>query len=194
MSIDVFAEVRDRVNLADAFAHYGLYPNRSGFVRCPLHGEKTPSLRVFPDGWKCFGCGVGGDAVKFVSLMDGIKPIDAARKLDAVYGLNLFPDKPLTDSERRRIKAAAEQRKRDELLVADFERQYSEVMRFLADFCRIADRHGTFFSDWYYRADNFFFALLEARTVTERVRALLSAKKMIAALLAQNGYGMGGFL
>ena len=33
---------------------------------CPFHDEKTPSFCVKHDMYKCFGCGVSGDAVQFV--------------------------------------------------------------------------------------------------------------------------------
>lgn len=35
----------------------------SGFIRCPLHEERTPSFKAYNDperGWHCFGCGRGG--------------------------------------------------------------------------------------------------------------------------------------
>ena len=41
---------------------------------CPFHGEKTPSFQVNGDKgvFHCFGCGVGGDVIKFVELYDKV--------------------------------------------------------------------------------------------------------------------------
>ena len=38
---------------------------------CPFHQEKTPSFSVSPEKqiFKCFGCGAGGDAIKFIQRM-----------------------------------------------------------------------------------------------------------------------------
>lgn len=46
--------------------------NREGFIKCPFHNEKTPSLKVrfYPDKnkykFKCFGCDTGGDVIDFI--------------------------------------------------------------------------------------------------------------------------------
>ena len=50
---------------------------------CPFHQEKTPSFTVSPDKgfFKCFGCGVGGDVVKFVELHEKMSFPDAVRLL-----------------------------------------------------------------------------------------------------------------
>jgi hypothetical protein len=49
-------------------------PDRGGYVLCPLHDERTPSCRVWPDppeGWHCFGCNRGGSIYDLASLLDG---------------------------------------------------------------------------------------------------------------------------
>ena len=49
-------------------------PDRGGYVLCPLHDERTPSCRVWPEpreGWHCFGCGRGGSIYDLASLLDG---------------------------------------------------------------------------------------------------------------------------
>jgi DNA primase len=50
---------------------------------CPFHTEKTPSFNVNADKgfFKCFGCGVGGDVVKFVELYQKLAFPDAVRYL-----------------------------------------------------------------------------------------------------------------
>ena len=50
---------------------------------CPFHTEKTPSFNVNPDKgfFKCFGCGVGGDVVKFVELHQKLTFPEAVRYL-----------------------------------------------------------------------------------------------------------------
>ena len=58
---------------------------------CPFHGEKTPSFNVNGDKgfFHCFGCGVGGDVIKFVELHDKVSFPDAVRQLAARAGLTV---------------------------------------------------------------------------------------------------------
>lgn len=55
---------------------------------CPFHGEKTPSFHVYDKGiFKCYGCGVGGDVIKFIELYDKVAFPDAVRQLAARAGI-----------------------------------------------------------------------------------------------------------
>ncbi len=63
---------------------------------CPFHGEKTPSFHVHPDRgfFKCFGCGQGGDAIKFVQLTENASFPEAARILADRAGIVLEAETP----------------------------------------------------------------------------------------------------
>ena len=56
---------------------------------CPFHQEKSPSFTVNRDKgvFHCFGCGVGGDVVKFVQLYQKSTFPEAVRYLAQRAGL-----------------------------------------------------------------------------------------------------------
>ena len=56
---------------------------------CPFHTEKTPSFNVHPDKgfFHCFGCGVGGDVLKFIELQERLDFPDAVRHLAQRVGV-----------------------------------------------------------------------------------------------------------
>ena len=62
---------------------------------CPFHTEKTPSFNVDKDKgfFKCFGCGVGGDVVKFVELHQKLTFPEAVRSLAQRAGMTV-PETP----------------------------------------------------------------------------------------------------
>ncbi|MEN9714316.1 MAG: hypothetical protein RLZZ164_980 [Actinomycetota bacterium] len=79
-------EVKARTNIADLVGEYlQLKPAGVGSLKglCPFHNEKSPSFTVRPsDGfYKCFGCGEGGDAIKFVQQLDHLSFTEAIEKL-----------------------------------------------------------------------------------------------------------------
>ena len=49
----------------------GLSQGRSHKVKCPFHGERTPSCMVYKTGgFHCFGCGANGqNAIDFLTKM-----------------------------------------------------------------------------------------------------------------------------
>ncbi len=112
---DIVQVVQDHVPLKKAGTSYkGL---------CPFHSEKTPSFHVHGDKgfFHCFGCGVGGDVLKFIELQEKLGFQDAVRQLAQRFGVQV----PEPDTERD----AAAEAERDTLLAvheaaADFFRTH----------------------------------------------------------------------
>ena len=73
---------------------------------CPFHDERTPSFSV--DGqeklYHCFGCGVGGDVIKFVEEKDGLGFAEAVELLADRYGVELEREQedPRAEAKRQR--------------------------------------------------------------------------------------------
>ena len=78
---------------------------------CPFHTEKTPSFHVNSDKgfFHCFGCGAGGDVVKFLELHEKLSFPEAVRHLAQRFGLQV----PESDDPER---DAAAQARREALL------------------------------------------------------------------------------
>jgi len=97
--VDVVAVVQRRVPLKKS--------GRDWKGLCPFHGEKTPSFYVVPDKkmFHCFGCGVSGDAIKFVMQTDGRSFREAVEQLAAEAGVDLTPPDP--EEARRSARRAA---------------------------------------------------------------------------------------
>lgn len=47
---------------------------------CPFHDEKSASFTVYPDGYKCFGCGCAGDVLTFAQKKLGLSFVDALQR------------------------------------------------------------------------------------------------------------------
>jgi DNA primase len=74
---------------------------RSLIGLCPFHKEKTPSFHVNPERgfYHCFGCGVSGDAIRFVQETEGVSFVDAVRQLAERFSVTIV--EVGNDTERR---------------------------------------------------------------------------------------------
>lgn len=47
------------------YSDYTVDFNLKLYIKCPIHGEDTPSFRYYPESntFYCFGCGAGGDVI-----------------------------------------------------------------------------------------------------------------------------------
>jgi len=83
---------------------------RNWMARCPLHGERTPSLSVSPEKgvYYCFGCQRSGDAITFVQEIDGLDFVGAVESLAGRYGIQLRYTSAGEGQRRGRKKALQE--------------------------------------------------------------------------------------
>jgi DNA primase len=86
-------------------AHTDLRRQGSRWVGlCPFHEERTPSFSVDAQEklYHCFGCGVGGDTIKFVEEKEGLGFAEAVELLADRYGVELEREKEDPRAEARR--------------------------------------------------------------------------------------------
>src|SRR5918992_5522393 len=92
---------------------------------CPFHEERTPSFSVNAEHklYHCFGCGAGGDAVKFV---------EETEALDFKEALEFLAERYRVELEREQADPRAEERqRRRERLLALLERAAAYYVRYL---------------------------------------------------------------
>jgi len=71
---------------------------------CPFHEERTPSFSVDAQEklYHCFGCGAGGDTIKFVEEKEGLGFAEAVELLADRYGVELEREREDPQAEARR--------------------------------------------------------------------------------------------
>ncbi|WP_418179850.1 DNA primase [Aliarcobacter lanthieri] len=72
---------------------------------CPFHGEETPSFVVSPikQIYHCFGCGVGGDSIKFVMEYEKLSYPESIEKLASMYNFSLDYDTNISKKSDNKI-------------------------------------------------------------------------------------------
>ena len=83
---------------------------RQWMARCPLHGERTPSLSVSPEKgvYYCFGCQRSGDAITFVQEMESLDFAGAVEMLAGRAGVTLHYTRADESSARKRSRQLVE--------------------------------------------------------------------------------------
>ncbi|HEV2524472.1 MAG TPA: DNA primase, partial [Gammaproteobacteria bacterium] len=78
---DIAEIIGGRISLRRAGANF--------IACCPFHQEKTPSftVSVTKQFYHCFGCGVSGDAIQFLTEHDGLHFVEAVETLASRAGL-----------------------------------------------------------------------------------------------------------
>lgn len=78
---------------------------RGKYATCPLHHDKKPSLHFNDNGlWYCFVCGVGGNVINLVMLVENLSFKESLHYISATFSLNLT-DKPYKKPDNSYLEA-----------------------------------------------------------------------------------------
>src|ERR1035437_1263742 len=131
MDANLLAQVKSSVDLVRVVEGYCGPGRRAGvniFYPCPFHTEKTGSfcLNTKKQLYRCHGCGVGGDSVKFIQEIEHVPFVEAVKILATMGGVEI---KELTEADKR---AYAERRRKVEAEQKAFEKWLADVRDIMA--------------------------------------------------------------
>lgn len=115
--VEFAQELKRDIAIEDLISDYVPTLKRTGRTwkgHCPFHDEKTPSFNVNPEFgfYHCFGCGVGGDAIKFVQEYEKVDFPMAIELIARRFGVRV----PEFRSSKSREEAERDRDKRKLLL------------------------------------------------------------------------------
>ncbi|MCQ2878348.1 DNA primase [Helicobacter pylori] len=93
MRITNFEPLKERIQIVEVLERYlDLYKAGANFKACcPFHEERSASFIVSPEKniYHCFGCGVSGDALKFLQEYKKLSFIEAVEEIAQIYNYPL---------------------------------------------------------------------------------------------------------
>lgn len=131
--MNIFSEVKEHLTARKVAEYYGLQVKRNGLACCPFHDDKHPSMKI-DKNYHCFACGVGGDAIDYVSRMFGLSQYDAALKLIVDFTLPIDATKgnaELSVQEKERIRREKAEHERITRIQERFEKWCSQTVDIL---------------------------------------------------------------
>lgn len=112
---DLCDAVKRGVTAAELVRSWGINVDRNGMCKCPLHGEKTASMKCYPGdrGFYCFGCHAGGSVINLAMLYYGLDLDGAIELLNSDFNLGLPVGRPATREQEEAARRRAEQRAKE---------------------------------------------------------------------------------
>ena len=152
---ELFREVKESLTTPQVARHLGYEPNQAGFVKSPFKQERTASCKLYEHSFYDFSTNIGGDCVRFASLVLGMDNWQACKYLIEAFSLPISLSGSADHREQIR-KRQQEQRRRQE-----HEKQFKAAWRaevdrlkYLETIWRFALEHQVFtpLSDHHFRA------------------------------------------
>ncbi|WQW53973.1 DNA primase [Helicobacter pylori] len=108
MKITNLEPLKERIQIVEVLERYlDLYKAGANFKACcPFHEERSASFIVSPEKniYKCFGCGVSGDALKFLQEYEKLSFIEAVEEVAKIYNYALEYETNAKTEQNERLK------------------------------------------------------------------------------------------
>ena len=141
-------EIKQSVSMKDVLSKYGVRVDSHNMCCCPLHGEKHASMKVYPDGYKCFACGANGDIFSFIQEKEGISFKDAFLLLGGTY------KKEQNKTRKKLLRAKFQHEKEQKLKEETAEKQFRKRLDDAIFKCKLVIANYPVFSDGWCEAQN----------------------------------------
>ncbi|RVY62890.1 DNA primase [Helicobacter pylori] len=108
MKIKNFEGLKERIQIMEVIERYiDLFKVGANFrACCPFHDERTASFTVSPEKniYHCFGCGVSGDALKFLQEYKKLSFREAVEEVAQIYSYHLEYETNAKTERNERLK------------------------------------------------------------------------------------------
>lgn len=114
-------ELKNKIDIVDFIGQYAHLQLKGGqyWACCPLpgHSERTPSFAVNKDAqfYHCFGCGKGGDVIKFAQEVESLDFMEAVTFLCNKYNIEM----PVAEKDEKELKIKLSKKERLLALLKD---------------------------------------------------------------------------
>ena len=88
-------DIKQQLSLLDLAESYQIKLNKHSMTHCFWHEDKTPSLQIKAQYFKCFGCGKGGDLIQFVEDYKKVSTAEAVKICKSLLGKSDYKPMPL---------------------------------------------------------------------------------------------------
>ncbi len=127
---DIFEKIKSDIPLEECISHYGVDVKKHKCL-CIFHNDRSPSMSIKGNHFKCFSCGAGGDIFDWVQRRFRVGLIEAARMLCSDFNLPYMNedlsrhDLYILKQQEQRRRAA---RKIEEIKAKKKEQKYLEAL------------------------------------------------------------------
>lgn len=144
--MNIFLEVKEYLTTRQVAEFYGLQVKRNGFACCPFHEEKHPSMKL-DRNYYCFGCGIGGDVIDYVSRMFGLSQYEAALKLIEEFHLPIQGKVKLDRLQKKQFREARAEQAHLFRIKDRFKKWCNQTIEKLKDCLLEIEQFGIFLKD-----------------------------------------------